>query len=44
MNKDIPEVKIIKKNISNILTNHLFINAINKKELQLEHFGFVKLL
>ena len=33
MNKDIPEVKIIKKNISNILTNHLFINAINKKEL-----------
>lgn len=44
MKKNIPEVKIMKRNISKILVDKLFIPAINKKKIELENYGFVKLL
>ena len=44
MKKDIPEVKNMKTNIANILTKHLFEPAVQDKKIELEDYGFVKLL
>ena len=44
MKKDINQVKKLKRRLADILTNQLFQKAVNREEIELEKYGFVKLL
>ena len=44
MKKDIKQVKKTKRELADILTNQLFQKAVNKENIELEKYGFVKIL
>tara|TARA_B100000902_G_C27301411_1_gene913038 strand:+ start:1197 stop:2219 length:1023 start_codon:yes stop_codon:yes gene_type:complete len=44
MKKDINQVKATKRYLADVLTNQLFKKAVNNEDINLEEYGFVKLL
>ena len=44
MRYDPPEIRKIKKNIRDTISNNLFNPVLNNKEIDLENYGFIKLL